>query len=469
MKAVAAAALVLAFLAAKAEAAAFEAGAAKVDITPAVSALKPGDQIRDSLSVRAIYIGNGRDCAVLVGVDTAGISDSLAKEVIEHGAELTGCAARNFVLSATHTHSGSTRAIMEPGEPGPARIADAILAAVSEAKTSRRPARLGYGTGRVDLNVNRDLLVDNRWVQGPNPDGPSDKTVAIIQFIDETDHPIGVYVNYAMHPIHFYLSGVISSDVPGEVSRYIEQRFGDKTVAIFAQGASGDQNPNLSQPIFDLIDNRTGAPNANDTRVSRPGFWIESAAERDVNARLSAASSVPLPFKRRVDYDAAMTRASTLVSAKGVILGETVLDVMRFGVAHLQGDGEIGALADEVTCPGRDRQDGADPVREGALPPYADGKSVHISQTVLRLADIYLVGVNGEVYSEIAMRLKREASAAQVMMTTLANGWSNAGYIYSNAAGPHLTFQVISSRLKPGCAEDAMVSSATAMIRKLSN
>lgn len=469
MKAVMSAALLLLSLPVQANAGGFMAGAAKADITPPRSALKPGDTLRDSLAVRAILLANGDACAVLIGIDTVGMPDSLVQGAIARAAEATGCAAGNFVVSATHTHSGSTRGLMEPGLPDAARIADAIVAAAIEAKKTLRPARVGYGTGRADLNINRDLFISNRWTQGPNANGPSDKTVAVLQFVDASDHPIGVYINYAMHPIHFYLSGVVSADVPGEVSRYIEQRFGNSAVAVFAQGASGDQNPNLAQPIYDLIDNRTGAPHANNTRLTRPGFWVESAAEHNVNARLAAASSAPIPADKRAAYQMAVARTGALVSAKGAILGETVLDVMRFGTPHLQEGGKIAVAKEELTCPGRDRQDQADPVREGALPPYAEGDVVRINQTVLRLGDAYIVAVNGEVYSEIATRLKREATVAQVMMTTLANGWTNGGYIYSNAAASHLTFQVISSRLKAGCAEDAMVRSATTMIRELSN
>jgi hypothetical protein len=74
------------------------------------------------------------------------------------------------------------------------------------------------------------------------------------------------------------------------------------------------------------------------------------------------------------------------------------------------------------------------------------------------------VGVNGEVYSEIAMRLKKESPQPNTLMVTLANGAANSGYIYSDAAAKNLTFQVIGSRLKPGCAEDNIVSNAVAMI-----
>ena len=56
-------------------------------------------------------------------------------------------------------------------------------------------------------------------------------------------------------------------------------------------------------------------------------------------------------------------------------------------------------------------------------------------------------------YSQIGMRLKAEAPASKTLMVTLANGSAGSGYIYSDEAYSHLTFQVIGSRLKPGCAE----------------
>jgi hypothetical protein len=65
----------------------------------------------------------------------------------------------------------------------------------------------------------------------------------VVEFLGEDDIPIGVYMNYAMHPINFYLSGVISADFPGEASRYVEDLFDARTIAVFSQGASGDQNP----------------------------------------------------------------------------------------------------------------------------------------------------------------------------------------------------------------------------------
>ena len=76
------------------------------------------------------------------------------------------------------------------------------------------------------------------------------------------------------------------------------------------------------------------------------------------------------------------------------------------------------------------------------------------------------MSVNGEVYSQIGMRIKAEAPAGRTMVVTLANGSANSGYIYSDEAYSHLTFQVIGSRLKPGCAEEKIVSTAIDLMRR---
>lgn len=446
----------------------FRAGAAKIEITPAAASLLPGDSIRDPLFVRAIVVSNGTSCAVLVGVDQVGMSGPVANSAIERAALATGCAPANFVVSATHTHSGYTHGFGDPrGEPNSRRVEDAIVAAATQAAGRLQTARIGYGTVSLDINVNRDSYSNGQWLQGPNLEGPSDKTMALITFVDSQDQPIATYINYAMHPINFYLSGVVSGDIPGEASRYVERQFGPEMVAVFAQGASGDQNPLLLGPMYNLIANRTAGPDRNDTRLNQVPPWVQLARERNGNNRLNAALASQVPADQLAAYRSAIDATSELVSAEGAFMGAKVVNTMRFGTPVLIGSGPIAATGASLQCPGRVRIDREDPVREGSLPPYADGDDVIIREGMLRIGDIYIASVDAEVYSEIATRLKQESPVSQIMMTTLANGWSNSGYIYSNNATGHLTFQVISSSLKPGCAEDLIVNSGLQMIRQI--
>ena len=65
------------------------------------------------------------------------------------------------------------------------------------------PARIGYGSGVSFINVNRNIIDSktHRWWEGPNYEGPSDKTVAVVKFETTAGQPIAVYYNYAMHGV----------------------------------------------------------------------------------------------------------------------------------------------------------------------------------------------------------------------------------------------------------------------------
>ncbi len=437
------------------------AGAARVDITPPQSALTPGDSIRDHLFVRAIVIKNkGGDCGVLVGMDQGGTNNDMIQDALPRASEAIGCPQRNFVISATHTHSGATGG-QSGGLPTSKDVADAVVKAVTQANAQLAPARIGYGTTKVYLNVNRDLFQNNQWIQGPNLEAPSDKTLAVIALIGKDDLPIGFYMNYAMHPIDFYLTGVMSADFAGEASRYIERRYDHKTVAIFAQGASGDQNPLLVGPMQKLSSLRTRQAGRGDEHYGALSPWEVSARRLNGNADAMAQYKIPLKPEEMTGYKEAIDIDDRLVSAMGAIIGELALDVMKNHMPDATGTAAITAAQMPLTCPGRDRLDQS--ARQGVLPPYKDGAPVNLEVGTLRIGDIDIVRVNGEVYNDIWRHLRARLPGRKAMMTTLANGRANSGYIYSDEANARLTFQVISSRLKPGCAEAGIIGAALNM------
>jgi hypothetical protein len=121
---------------------------------------------------------------------------------------------------------------------------------------------------------------------------------------------------------------------------------------------------------------------------------------------------------------------------------------------------------ERFSCPGRERLDAANPARENVFPGYKDGAEVNLKVGLLRIGDVNFVTVNGEIYTKIGLKLKEQAPANKTLVVTLANGGANSGYIYSDDAYRHLTFQVIGSRLKPGCAEGKIISTAIVLMRK---
>jgi hypothetical protein len=83
---------------------------------------------------------------------------------------------------------------------------------------------------------------------------------------------------------------------------------------------------------------------------------------------------------------------------------------------------------------------------------------VEIRLGLLKLGDIMIGAVNAEVFNPIAQRLKKESPYGRTMMATLTNGSARSGYIPNDAAYGMYTFEVVSSRLQPGCAESAIVN-----------
>jgi neutral ceramidase len=445
------------------------AGAAKVDITPKSSGLPIAtDSIRDHLFARAIVVDDGNTCAVLVGLDLGGASNQIVDDATSRGSQSTGCPAQNFIISATHTHSSNTGGLGQ-GSPQAKTVADAIIEAANRAKSRMAPARVGYATTKVDLNVNRDLFNSKlEWRQEPNPAGPSDKTLAVVSFIGNDNVPIAVYMNYAMHPINFYLSGVISADFPGEASRYVEDLFDNRAVAIFSQGASGDQNPrDFRSPTY-FMGERAALTQGHGPFIQTIGpreAPADHAAPKGFNAQQASVERKAISPENLEAYRKAIARTGEYVHMLGTMIGSSGVRVMRESMQPTD-TARISAGQEKFTCPGRTRLDAANPARENVFPGYKEGADVNLKVGVLRIGDINFATVNGEVYSQIAMRLKANAPANKTIVVTLANGSANSGYIYSDEAYSHLTFQVIGSRLKPGCAEGRIVSTALDLMHR---
>ena len=71
------------------------------------------------------------------------------------------------------------------------------------------------------------------------------------------------------------------------------------------------------------------------------------------------------------------------------------------------------------------------------------------------------------MFNLIAQRFKKESAFGHTMMVTLTNGSARSGYIPNDAAFGFNTFEVVSSRLKPGCAEDSIVNGLLEMMPEI--
>ena len=411
--------------------AALRVGAARIDITPDATRLPKGfEGINDPIFVRAIVVDDGRTRAGLVTVDAGALSTDTWSQVSERAEKELRIPAVHLLLTATHTHS-------VPFGMGQ-DLVPRIVEAISQAASRLQPARMAYGTGVSYINVNRNLIdpQTHRWWEGPNYGGTSDKTVAVIRFETVDRKPIAIYYNYAVHGVLNGQLDQISGDIPGSASRYIEDSLDDEAVAVWSTGASGDQNPIYFQQTYDLRDIRT-----------------KDYATRGIDISNAMPPGGQGLNKKDPKVAKLMNQQRQMTLSMGQMLGEEVLHVMRANLERPVDSAQIVGGQKIVTCPGRKRTDSG---RAGYLGTYVDADPVPIRLSLVKLGDIALAGVNAEVFSDIAQRLKRESPLKHTMMVTLTNGAARSGYIPNDAAFGYNTFEVVSSSLKPGCAETAI-------------
>jgi neutral ceramidase len=422
--------LALGGLASQPVAAALSVGAARVDITPDEKSLPKGfEGINDPIFVRAIVIDDGNTRAALVTVDVGAISSDTFVQVSQQAeAELR---IRHLMLTATHTHS-------VPFSYG-RELAPRIVAAISQAAGRLQAARIAYGTGVSYINVNRNIIDPHthRWWEGPNYAGVSDKTVAVVRFETLDRRPIAVYYNYAVHAVLNGQLDQISGDIPGAASRYLEESLENQAVAVWSTGASGDQNPIYFQQTYDLREIR-----------------IKDHAARGSNISNAMPPGGQGLNKRDPTVARLMNQQRQMTRSMGQMLGEEVLHVMRANLERPMASAPIVGAQKTVTCPGRKRTDSG---RAGFPGTYVDADPIPIQLSLVMLGDIAITGVNAEVFTTIAQRLKSESPLKHTIMATLTNGSAPSGYIPNDAAFGYHTFEVVSSRLKPGCAETAIV------------
>lgn len=390
-------------------------GAIRVDITPASDAALPMSgyagrtegfkAIHDPLHLRTIVVDDGKNQAALVSCEVIGFSNALWDDITRNLAAATGIPRENILLAAVHTHAAPSLGTYE-GKLTEKQVAyveklkKAIVDSVLDAKKNLQPAKVGFGTGHANVNMNRRARDDQGgWMLGNNPEGVSDKTVAVIRFDSLAGEPIAIVTNYGVHGTVLGQGNLqISSDLPGSTARFVEQHFGDKIVAPWTSGTSGDQDP-----IY-----RTGTDFRN-------------------------------------------------VAALGRILGEEVIQVADS--IKTSPRARVRAMQSVVTCPGKRTVQAPGPGREYK---WEDADPVSIRLSLLVINDIAITGVSGEVLTNIGLRLKKESPFTRTIMVTHCNG--SSGYLPDDAAYEQVSYEITTTRVKPGCAENTIIDGFLRML-----
>lgn len=212
------------------------AGVAVIDITPHRPLLmsgfaartEPSVGVHDPLTVRALVV----DDTALVVADVIGLHEDMVGRVRQR----VSLPAQNVICAATHTHGAPVSMAGRLGDGAdPAflqAIEDGCVAAIEQARSNARPARLTVGMGG-DPDVARNRRHD---------DGPVDRSVPVLRVHGADGAVLAVLVSYALHPVVLGADNrLLTADYVGYVRSEVEAAF-PGAIAIFVNGCCGDIN-----------------------------------------------------------------------------------------------------------------------------------------------------------------------------------------------------------------------------------
>jgi neutral ceramidase len=251
-------------------------GFAERDITPEIGLEQPGGYgkvfhktIHDPCKARAAVFSDGKTTVALVSVDALIIRRETVVAIRERIEKACGIPGRAVLIHATHSHSSGPTGLVLPGEydaasdlvkklayeessaadPGYLKhLENQIVDAVVEAHKTSKVALCTIGSGHEDeVAFNRRFRMRNGLTfthpRTGNPDiiepaGPTDPEVGVIGVWDADQKLVGCLVNFACHAT--LNPGGASANYIYYLEQVIRGVFGEQTIVVFLNGASGD-------------------------------------------------------------------------------------------------------------------------------------------------------------------------------------------------------------------------------------
>ena len=229
------------------------AGIARRDISPPLGTPlfgypqeRIGNVIADPLNATALVLQNGDETAAIISLDVGQIDETEVAAIRAYIETATGIPAPKITICATHTHSGPTTIeVWGWGEKDRAyldSIRVRIVEAVSEARSTLLPSRVGFGKIETDIGINRrEVLLDGSIGGGrKNTWGPRDSDLTVVRF-ESISGTIATLIHVGAHPTSRGLEPSISRDWPGVMMDRVETL--TSAPILFLNGAFGDIGP----------------------------------------------------------------------------------------------------------------------------------------------------------------------------------------------------------------------------------
>lgn len=415
----------------------FRAGAGKseIEITSDMLPLENLTSQHDPLTVRVLLMDDSKTRAAIVVLEQPSVSEGTITAVKASLTKLANVAPENAIVVGTHSTSaphanlggggggprpggGPAGATGGPGGqggqggpqaggpggpgggnarpggggpgqgPGAAAFTKAMVAAadraIVQANSTMQPAKVGFGVGVTDVNINRDLPTPKGVAFGSNSAGFSDKSLPVIRVDGADGKPIAVVMNVAVRSV--VLDEVkdktggkeVSADLAGASAHYVEQWYGGNTVALFLMGAGVDQAPVLEGNRYVL--NRDGSLTRIDLHEAAYPL-LDLLGERLASEAIQASEAIKATGTPTLEVERQTLKVASQGRNGGTITAAPVLSYT-----------------------------------------YATGPDIDFPVTLMRIGNVAIVGIQPELGSSVGAQIKKQSPFPNTMVVTMVDG-----------------------------------------------
>jgi neutral ceramidase len=390
----------------------WKAAAAKVVITPQKNIWMAGyaarkgpaeGKLQDLFAKTLVVEDESGTRFVWVTMDLIGVPKVLRAAVASRVEEAYKLPPTHLLMNASHTHCGPMIRTYQPRGGGAERIAylsipseqhaqrleetqqyrdfltREIVQMIGRAIDSLQPVQIKHSQARCGFAMNRRLPSNGSFANRPNPEGPVDHAVPVLQIRSTDDKLLAVLFSYACHNTTL---GVMqfNGDYAGFAQQYLEEDH-PGTVALFASGCGGDQNPYPRRLV--PYAERHGRALA---------MAVEAALEANpqtVSGTITAKLEDATLDYARTPTKAELTRTSQSTDAYDARQAQLLLEDLE----------TVGHLPKTYPCPVQ----------------------------YVSLGDVSMIAIGGEVVVDYAIRLKREVQRKNLWVL----GYSNDVFAYT--------------------------------------
>ncbi len=280
-----------------------KAGIARIDITPTESLYmggydescraNPSNGSYGNIYLKALVFDDNINQVVFIEADVVSLPHEDYLSIRKLISAETNIPFENILLGCTHNHATPSPDERNKDSDWYLHFNNSFITAVKDAISDLEPVKIGGGTGRSNIAMNRrkrmnDTIsylsfdennssqsygkyktdnpvlireVNGVYRLGANPKGSIDDEVGILRIDKLSGQPKVVFVNYACHGTSLGgRNNKISPEWNGHMLEYVEKKI-PGVMGIFVQGAAGDINPRFVGGLDGYKDNLENTAN----------------------------------------------------------------------------------------------------------------------------------------------------------------------------------------------------------------